>query len=234
MNNLINLRSILYSTITLCCLSACSKAPSTNEIASAAPTKSADEFIASVNKTYLDNYYEYNAAQWVYVTYLNDDSAMLATKANEKWMAMEKEMLSEARQYKDTPMSAATKKAYTNMTQGKTLLPPDTPEARAELARIGTHMEGVYGAGKYCKPDKGTENCRDLNQLSEVLAKSRDYNELVEAWTGWHSIARAYRSDYQRYVEIDLVPISASSQSVPTLPLKADWLLQFHSAIFPS
>lgn len=205
MKNKINLRNILFSSIALCCLGACSKAPSNSEQATATPTKptkSVDEFIADANKTYLDNYYEYNAAQWVYVTYLNDDSAMLATKANEKWMAMEKELLSEARHYKDVPMSAETKKAYVNMTQGKTLLPPDTPEARAELARIGTHMEGVYGAGKYCKPESGTENCRDLNQLSDVLAKSRDYNELVDAWTGWHSIARAYRSDYQRYVEI--------------------------------
>jgi peptidyl-dipeptidase A len=210
MSNPINLRTILFSCIALGCLTACSKAPSSSDQATAVPakpTKSVDEFIAGANKTYLDNYYEYNAAQWVYVTYLNDDSAMLATKANEKWMAMEKELLAEARLYKDAPMSAETKKAYINMTQGKTLLPPDTPEARAELARLGTHMEGVYGAGKYCKPEgaaeKGAaENCRDLNQLSDVLAKSRDYNELIDAWTGWHSIARAYRSDYQRYVEI--------------------------------
>jgi peptidyl-dipeptidase A len=217
MKEKMGLRKILFTSIALCCLGACSKAPSTSEQAadaktasektSATPAKTADEFIAAVNKTYLDNYQEYNAAQWVYVTYINDDSALLATKANEKWMAMEKELLAEARLYKDAPMSPATQKAYINMTQGKTILPPDSAEARAELARLGTSMEGVYGAGKYCKPegapDKNTgENCRDLNQLSEVLASSRDYNELVDAWTGWHSVAKAYRKDYQRYIEI--------------------------------
>src|SRR5688572_7520906 len=165
MNNKINLRNILFSSLALSGialggLTACSKAPSNSDQAVATPakpTKSVDEFIAGANKTYIDNYYEYNAAQWVYVTYLNDDSAMLATKANEKWMAMEKELLAEARLYKDAPMSAETKKAYINMTQGKTLLPPDTPEARAELARLGTHMEGIYGAGKYCKPEGASE-----------------------------------------------------------------------------
>jgi len=210
MSNKINLRSVLLSGIAAFSLVACNKAPSNNEPSaesndekiSAVPVKSADEFIAGANKIYLDNYYEYNAAQWVYVTYLNSDSAMLATKANEKWMAMDKELLSAARAYQAAPMSAATKKAYTNLTQGKTLLPPDTPEARAELARIGTHMEGVYGAAKYCKPEGNTENCRDLNQLSDVLAKSRDYNELLDAWTGWHNVARTYRADYQRYIEI--------------------------------
>lgn len=207
MKNKNNLRNILFISIACCGLVACSKAPSTSEQASVSPTKSVDEFIAEVNKKYLDNFYEYNAAQWTYVTYINDDTALLSAKANEKLMALEKEVLAEARLYKDAPMSAETKKAYINLTQGKTLLPPDTPEARAELARLGTHMEGIYGAGKYCKPESTsekntTENCRDLNQLSDVLAKSRDYDELVDAWTGWHSVARAYRTDYQRYIEI--------------------------------
>jgi len=200
-----NFRRTLLSGVVLFCaifLSACNKTPSTSERASSVPAKSADEFIAETNKTYLDNYQELNAAQWIYVTYLNDDTALLSAKANEKWMAMDKELLSAARAYQAAPMSAATKKAYTNLTQGKTLLPPDTPEARAELARIGTHMEGVYGAAKYCKPEGNTENCRDLNQLSDVLAKSRDYNELLDAWTGWHNVARTYRADYQRYIEI--------------------------------
>ncbi len=211
-----NLSRFLFSSIALCCLGACSKTPSgdvpsdastTTKQTSAVPAKSADEFIAGVNKTYLDNYLEYNAAQWIYVTYINDDSALLATKANEKWMAMEKELLAEARLYKDAPMSAETKKAYVNMTMGKTILPPDTADERSELARLGTHMEGIYGAGKYCKPDgssenKTGENCRDLIQLSDVLATSRNYDELVDAWTGWHSVAKTYRKDYQRYIEI--------------------------------
>lgn len=229
MNNRMNLRSVLFSSIVLCCVGACSESPSsdgqgthdqgTEQQTNTAPVKSADEFIAQVNKTYLDNYQEYNAAQWVYVTYINDDSALLATKANEKWMAMEKELLAEARLYKDVPMSAETKKAYINMTQGKTLLPPDTPEARAELARLGTHMEGVYGAGKYCKSEDGKDNCRNLNQLSDVLAKSRDYNELIDAWTGWHSVATSYRKDYQRYIEI----ANAGARAYGFSDLGASW-----------
>src|SRR6478735_7998155 len=136
MKQKINLRTILFSSIAICCLGGCSKAPSTSDQASAAPAKSVDEFIAEVNKKYLDSYAEYNAAQWTYVTYINDDTALLATKANETLMALEKEVLADARNYKDAPMSAETKKAYINLTQGKTLLPPDTPEARAELARL--------------------------------------------------------------------------------------------------
>lgn len=222
-----NLRTILCSGIALCCLvylSACSKAPSSNEVANSAPAKSVDEFMADANKTYFDNYQEFNAAQWVYVTYLNDDSALLATKANEKWMAMEKELLSAARIYQNSPMSADTKKAYINMTQGKTLLPPDTPETRTELASLGTQMEGIYGSGKYCKPESAAkesvlENCRDLTQLSEVFTKSRDYDELLDAWTGWHNVARSYRTEYQRFVEI----ANAGARSYGFNDMGASW-----------
>jgi peptidyl-dipeptidase A len=169
--------------------------------------KSADAFIADVNQRYMDIYRETNAAQWAYVTYINEDTALLASKANERMMAFEKEILAEARVYKDQPMSAPTAKAYINLTLGKTLLPPDTPAERAELAKLGTDMEGIYGAGKYCKTNQknhsgNKQECRDLNQLSEVLVKSRDYDDLLDAWTGWRTVASSYKKEYSRFVEI--------------------------------
>jgi peptidyl-dipeptidase A len=206
MNMSKSFKQLLLLPALASCLVACSKAPSGAEpahsIATTPVAKSVDQFIADANQQYLDSYAEFNAAQWVYVTYINDDSALLATKSNEKWMELDKKLLAEARQYKDMPMSASTAKAYTNLTQGKTLLPPDAAADRTELARLGTYMEGVYGAGKYCKPEGDQQHCRDLNELSDVLASSRDYNELIDAWTGWHSVAAGYRKDYQRYIEL--------------------------------
>lgn len=183
-------------------LSACSKQEPAASGISNAPVKSVDQFIDEANKKYFDSYREYNAAQWVYVTYLNDDTELLATKSNENLMSLEKELLSEARVYKNQPMSPVTQKAYINLTQGKSLLPPDLPEERTELARLGAQMEGIYGAGKYCKPEGDKENCRDLNQLSEVLANSRNYDELLDAWVGWRTVSPQYRKSYQRYVEL--------------------------------
>ncbi|MET0357703.1 MAG: M2 family metallopeptidase, partial [Cellvibrio sp.] len=36
----------------------------------------------------------------------------------------------------------------------------------------------------------------------EVIANSRNYDELLDAWTGWHSISPVFRKDYQRYIEL--------------------------------
>ena len=61
-------------------------------------------------------------------------------------------------------------------------------------------MEGMYGAAKYCP--KGPESCKDQTQLTDIMANSRNYDELTEAWTGWHSTARPMRKDYVRFVEL--------------------------------
>ena len=61
-------------------------------------------------------------------------------------------------------------------------------------------MEGMYGAAKYCP--KGPESCKDQAQLTDILANSRNYDELTEAWTGWHSTARPMRKEYVRFVEL--------------------------------
>jgi peptidyl-dipeptidase A len=77
---------------------------------------------------------------------------------------------------------------------------PSDPKKRAELTQLGAHLEAMFGSAKYCP--KGPESCQNIDQLSETLAKSRNFDELVEAWRGWHDVATPMRGDYQRFVEL--------------------------------
>ena len=61
-------------------------------------------------------------------------------------------------------------------------------------------MEAKYGEAKYCKD--GGKDCRDEVQLKTVLEKSRNYDELLDAWKGWHDQARGLRPDYVRFTEL--------------------------------
>jgi peptidyl-dipeptidase A len=213
--------SLLIVTSTLCLSSCSDDKTETTEKAKSSISKSPEVFIEDVNRRYLDIYRETNAAQWVYSTYINDDSALIAAKSNERMMAFEKQILAEARDYKDAPMSKDTAKAYTNLTLGKTLLPPDTAEERAELATLGTKMEGIYGSGKYCKPKKDSteQECKNLNELSDVLVSSRNYDELLEAWTGWRTVSPSYKNDYVRYVEL----VNTGARAYGFSDLGASW-----------
>ena len=60
-------------------------------------------------------------------------------------------------------------------------------------------MSSIYGSGEYCDE---AGSCRDLEELSKVLATSRDPAEMLEAWRGWRTISRPMRAQYERYVEL--------------------------------
>jgi peptidyl-dipeptidase A len=81
------------------------------------------------------------------------------------------------------------------------LLAPNDAKARKELTELGSKMEGLYGKGKYCGKD-GKGPCRDLQQLEDVMDQSRDWNALVDAWTGWHAVGAQIRPLYIRFVEL--------------------------------
>ena len=65
-------------------------------------------------------------------------------------------------------------------------------------------MEGAYGKGKYCPPGKGAgkNECLDLEDLTRVMAASRNPAELLDVWRGWHAIARPMRPEFVRYVAL--------------------------------
>ena len=179
-----------------------------------APKVSVDEFIDDANKKLDVATLENNTAQWVYESFITDDTALISAQSSERFLNTQKELQAHARDYQQTSMSPVTAKAYTNLTKGRELLPPDKPEEISELAALGTKMSGIYGAAKYCKDgkdgkdgkdskeSKDGKNCRDLTALSDVMANSRNYDELLDAWTGWHSISPQYRNDYARYIEL--------------------------------
>jgi peptidyl-dipeptidase A len=83
---------------------------------------------------------------------------------------------------------------------------PSDPGKRAELAAIAAKLEGIYGKGKWCGAPRvaarSAVQCRDLQDLEQVLAKSRSYAQLLDAWSGWHTISREMRPLYARMVEL--------------------------------
>jgi peptidyl-dipeptidase A len=97
-------------------------------------------------------------------------------------------------------MSPASRRSIDLLKLGVSAPAPDDAAKRAELATILTGMEARYGSAKYCKD--GGKDCRDEVQLKTVLEQSRNYDELLDAWRGWHDQARALRGDYTRYVSL--------------------------------
>ena len=188
-------------------LSACQK-NATNDTASgsaAAPAKAdadADAFVARVNQEYKAIYPDLTAAQWLSSTYINDDTQMVAAKANERYLTMLNTWIKAAKPYEGQKMSPESARSILLLKLSTAMPPPDDAKKLEELTKIATKLEGDYGAGKYCTGEGDKKQCRDLGELSEVLASSRDYQAQLDAWQGWHTVSQPMRKDYVRFVEL--------------------------------
>ena len=166
----------------------------------AAPAESADAFVERLNRELGDRARELSAAGFAYATYINQDTEFLNAKANERLLEYFSGAVEQAKKYEKQPLEPATARAIQLLKLGVAAPAPADPAKRSELAGLASKMEGMYGAAKYCP--KGPESCKDQTELTHILANSRNYDELTEAWTGWHSTARPIRKDYVRFVEL--------------------------------
>ncbi|MFQ5671320.1 MAG: M2 family metallopeptidase, partial [Acidobacteriota bacterium] len=55
--------------------------------------------------------------------------------------------------------------------------------------------------GRYCPGGKGGD-CLALEDLTRILARSRDPAKLLDAWRGWRTISPPLRPMYQRFVQL--------------------------------
>ncbi len=164
--------------------------------------KDADAFVARVNKEIKATYPDLTAAQWLSSTYINDDSQRVAAKANERFLGQLNGWIKAAKQFEGQKMSPESARAILLLKLSTSMPPPSDPDKLAELTRIASKMEGDYGAGKSCTGTGDGKVCRDIGELSEVLAKSRDYQAQLDAWQGWHTVSQPMRKDYVRFVEL--------------------------------
>ncbi len=158
----------------------------------------AAEFLQMVEDTYIKES-EYAArVAWVQANFITDDTVWLGAKSIEKMGALQVKFANQAKKFDDLDLPDDMRRRLEKIKGSLTLAAPDDPEKNAELAQIMAKLEAMYGAGKYCVDGE----CRDLGELSKVIAESRNHKELLDAWTGWRTIAVPMREKYQRMVEL--------------------------------
>jgi len=180
-------------------------------------------FVRDVEDTLRQLWVARDRASWINENFITDDTDAQASKAEEATAAYVADAIGRARRFdrvrSDLPPDVARKFALLSLAQ---VVPaPSDAARREELAGIETWMTSEYGKGRYCPPPgsrmlkyrkaetpdaKGGADtapvCLHLDDLSRVLATSRDFDELTEAWKGWHAVGAPMRDKYARYVEL--------------------------------
>ncbi|HRP34733.1 MAG TPA: M2 family metallopeptidase [Gammaproteobacteria bacterium] len=165
----------------------------------AGTTETAEEFLARLNVEFTELRLEVAKAFWVQSTYITPDTGFLAAKANEKLLAFTSRAIAESTRFIGQDLDPDTARQLDLLRRGTTMPAPNDPAARAELAKLATEMEAMYGSAKVC-PAEG--ECLDETAIIRLMARERDYQRLLDAWRGWHDTAAPTRAMYERFVEL--------------------------------
>ena len=127
--------------------------PASKDAAVTVPAETADEFVARANAELEELNRERDAAGWVRVTYINEDTAVLEARANERYAAWHGNMVRQTLAYDGQALAPETRRALDLLKLGTSLPTPADAAKRRELTQIATDLSGMYGAGKYCGSD---------------------------------------------------------------------------------
>jgi len=190
--------------LTLCAVVTCALSLSGAEkklMVRKIPTvQEAKAFIDNAETRLLDLSLEASRADWVKATYITDDTEILAAKGDERAINAQVELAKQSTRFDNLKLPEDVARKMKLLKVSLTLATPSDPKESEELTRIVSSMEGTYGKGKWCPP--GKDKCLDIEDLTRLMANSRDANELRDAWAGWHRISVPMRKDFVRYVEL--------------------------------
>jgi peptidyl-dipeptidase A len=176
--------------------------PAPTGVAPAPKGETADQFVARVNAEIRKGYPELASAQWLSSTYINGDSELVSAKAEERNLTQLRGWIEQSRKYEGQQLSPDTARAIQLLKLQADMPPPKDPAQLEALTKLASKLEGMYGKGTYCSGTGTAKKCRQLGELEDVLRTSRDYDEQLEAWQGWHTIAQPMRPDYVKFVEL--------------------------------
>jgi peptidyl-dipeptidase A len=192
----------LILSVGIALLSSCAKTggPKAPFTAKGTPEE-AKKFIEVAEKRLFDLSIKYSQADWVKSTFITDDTEALSADANNAVIAAVTELAEESRRFGGVELPPEVARKIKLLKLSLTLPAPKDPAEREELTKIAASMEGDYGKGKYCpEGDKG--KCLSLGDMEEIMANSRDPEELKRIWIGWHQISPPYKKNYARFVEL--------------------------------
>ena len=170
----------------------------------AAPKSAADakQFLGNVNETMLRLSIEAAQAGWVAQTYITEDTEALDARATQSVIEAVARYAKEAAAYNGIEVPAEDRRQLDLLKLSLSMVTPADPGEATELTKIVSRLRGAYGRGKWCADPAKPQTCMNIDDITKVMAESRNEQELRRVWEGWHTIAPPMRSDYARFVEL--------------------------------
>ncbi len=144
-------------------------------------------------------------AQWVQSNFITDDTEALSSAANEQLIGATTKYALGARRFDGLKLSPELSRKLTLLKLALPMPAPNNDAERKELTVIAASLEADYGKGKFCV-NNDKDKCYDLTAAEKIMRTSRDPQQLLDLWTGWHSIVqqgnKPMRERYTRFVQL--------------------------------
>jgi len=198
------LASLMCATVVVACGPAGEPAPMApveqNAAAAAPDAAEAAAFVAEAEERLARLGQHSERQAWVLQNFITQDTELLAARAAEKLTAAQVEIAAEAARFNDVQgLDYDTRRKLDMLRSGIVVPAPRDAAKTSEQSEIGARLSGMYGRGSYCREDG---SCLALGELENIMARSRDPDELLDAWNGWHAIAPPMKDLYARQVEL--------------------------------
>ncbi len=188
--------------VAIICATAFGCAQNASSPSASATPADAKAFLDTVNATMKKLGVEQGRAGWVQQTYITDDTEALAARASQAANDAGAKFAKESTKYDKVQVSADQRRQLNLLKVSLVLATPSDPKESDELSKIMARLESAYGKGKWCPDPAKPDACRNIDEVTKILATSRNEKELRAAWEGWHTISPPMRKDYQRFVEL--------------------------------
>jgi peptidyl-dipeptidase A len=159
-------------------------------------------FLLAAEQQLLELSIQQQRAAWVKSTFITPDTEKIEAEKLEQLISLQMKLAAEAAKYPKAGLPYDLARKLELLRTSIVLPAPSDPALASELTEIATRMEGLYGAGQYCRDPAEPSSCLDLDGLSRILATSRDPQVLLNAWRGWRTISPPIRPLYRRFVEL--------------------------------
>jgi peptidyl-dipeptidase A len=191
--------AFLFSAVTALALSAATASQTPAPETTAADARA---FLDRVDRELGQLSVSASRAGWIQSTYITSDTEALAAQANQALVGATTTFAKESARFLKTAVPEADRRQLELLRTSLTMAAPPDPAEAEELTRIAAAMEAAYGRGKYCPPGATGDDCLDVEEITEILAESRDPKRLEDVWAGWHTIAVPIKKDYVRFVDL--------------------------------
>ncbi len=161
----------------------------------------AQAFMDQAEQTLLDLAIFAGHADWIKSNFITEDSELVAAREDERAIAATVDLTKRATRFDKLQLPPELARKFKLLKLSLTLATPADPKEATELTQIVSSMEGTYGRGKYC-PGGDPSKCLDLEDMTRIMATSRDAGQLLDVWRGWHGISPPMRQEFARYVEL--------------------------------